>query len=480
MHSRTQSIFIIFFILFFIMLSVPVSALSVEKLLMGYAENDIQLKELDIKLQQAMLEAQKTALENGVNIILSTGDMEFDFSSSGVGVSVSPELSLSLPSLNNTTITATTPVTISTSTSTRFTDADVKVSTDIISDKAKNRKLTIEKAERTIEIARRTLENHVLAVETAFWKALQALFGFSAEVLKAQDDLISDQTDFDTIKVQGYSDLSTIYRTAELTARTAEYTVEEKQRLFEKNLAEFLLDCGFDVGTLITLPELPAHVDKTELLEISDFDPALYAVLDESLWNADFNEKLRDADDNFVLSANAGYDHTNLTDSSGNSTRDKENSVNAGVNATWNGLSFGAGVSLPLEEPNNPKLVLGLSWDMNEGKLSRLSDEEKQYATGLDNLAVEKAQDSWIQQLQTSLISAIDLDWQRQRNAEELALYEELYTDTQSWYAQGIVSALDLLQTKTNYEQALYKSNSTALDILIYNLELRQLFIEGE
>jgi len=474
MYLRIRDVFIKALMLVCTMLAMPLSALSVEDLLAGYANNDIQLKELDIRLQQAILNAQKTALENGVNIVLSTGDMKFDFLSDGTEVIVSPELKLSLPSLNNTTITATSPVAIGTDTS--LTAADVQISTDIISDKAKNRTLTIEKAERTIELAQRTLENHVIAVETGFWKALQALYSSVAEVLRAQDDFISEQTDFDIIQAQGYSVLSAIYRTAELAIRTAKWTVEEKERVFESNLADFAIDCGFTADALTTLPELPSFIDETAVLAINDFDPALYVALDESLWNETFNEKLRDADGNFVLSANAGYGHIASTNSSINPTA-TENNISAGLSADWDGLRFKAGVSVPLENPDNPSLVLGLSWDMNEGKLSRLSNEEKKYAASLDNLAVEKAQDSWTQQVQTSLTTALDLDWQRQTNAEELVLYEELYTDTQSWYEQGIVSSLDLLQTKTNYEQALYKNKSSALNILIYNLELRQLFI---
>lgn len=475
MYLRRKSTFMKIFMILFIILSVPLSAISVEELLVGYAETDVLLKELDIAVQQSIISAKRTALQNGINLVFSTGNMEIGFDSNDGGITVSPELSLTLPALNNTTITATTPFQIGTDTS--LTEAGVKISTDIISDVAINRSLTIERATRTIELAQRILKTRALSVETEFWQALQALYNSAARVLQAQDDLVTEQIDFNIIKAQGYSIFSAVYRTAELAILSSERAVEESKRLFTSDLGDFAIDCGFPADSLTTLPELPVFVAQTTLLSITDFDPALYINLDESLWDADFNEKLRDADKDFILSVNAGYDHRAATSVANSPSEDR---VSAGLNASLYGINLGAGLSVPFDDPSDPKLNLSFSWDLNEGKLLQLSDEEKQYDARLDDLAVEQAEDSWIQQVQTSLTTALDLNWERQRNAEEFLVFEDLYTETQDWYEQGLVSSLDLLQTKTNYEQALYRNDRTNLDILIYNLELLQLFIGGK
>ncbi len=444
-----------------------VSAVSIENLLKGYAENDIELQELSINVQQQMINAKKVGIENGVNIALSTGTMEFDFENT---VTVTPELTLDFPFLNNTSVQVQTPLAFGDNT--ELTEASVQISTDIISSDAKNVALSTEQANRNVELASRALKNKTLSVEENFWLSLQALYTLESNILIAEDNLIEEQVDFELIQTQGFSTQSASYRTQELSVKTAERTVEEATRLFSSELQLFLVDCGFTPNEINELPLLPLSLENTELLSIQDFDSTLFESIETSQWNAEYNEKMRNADTNFTLKAEGYFEQTTTA-----TTNTKENNVGVGLNADWNGVTMGAGVLLPVENMQEPKLSLSLSWNMNTSRLSSLTDEEKEYEENLDVLSIEKAQNAYEQQVQTSLSDALDLEWEKETNKEELDLYEELYTDTQTWYEQGIVSSLDLLQAKTNYEQALAKSNASLIDMKIYNLKLSQLFI---
>ncbi len=441
-----------------------VSAVSIEDLLKGYAENDIELQELSITLQQTMLDSKKVSIENGLNIALSTGTIEIDPEQD---ILLSPELKIDFPFLNNTTLNVQTPVEIGS----EINEAHLEVSTDIISYEAKNVALQKEEAERSNELAIRNLKNRALAVEEDFWTKLQSLYTYAANVLIAEDTLIEEQVDFDLVKAQGFSSQSATYRTKELEVKTSEWTVEEAKRVFESELKLFLVDCGFSANTLQELPSLPESVNNTEIASVMDYDSSLFETLDESLWSAAFNEKQRSADSNLVLSAEAGFDYED------NEDEGSGNNVSLGLNADWLGFSIGAGFNFPTVSISDPTFSIGLAWDMNTMKLQGLSDEEKLFEKQLDELSIEKAQNSYDQLVQTALTEALDLEWQKQKNAEELFLYEELYNDTQAWHDQGIVSSLDLLQAKTNYEKALSSMNATLINILIYNLNLSQQFI---
>ncbi len=443
-------------------------SLSIDDLLQGYAENNVELKELSINVQQQMINAKKTGIENGVNIALSSGTMEFDFENN---VTVTPELRLDFPFLNNTSVTVQTPLELGDNT--ELSETSVQLSTDIISSDAKNVSLQIEQANRNVELANRSLTNKALSVEESFWTSLQSLYTLESNILKAEDALIEEQVDFELIQAQGFSPQSASYRTQELSVKTAERTVEEARRLFTSELQLFLVDCGYAPTEIDNLPSLPASFENTELLSIQDFDSTLFASLEESLWNAEYNKKLRNADTDFSLNAEASFEHAKAT-----SVKAEENALTAGLNAQWNGLNMGAGFLFPLDDKKSLSLTLSLAWDMNTTRLSLLSDEEKMHEENLDVLSIEKAQNSFEQQVQTSISDALDLEWESETNKEELALYEELYNDTQGWYEQGIVSSLDLLQAKTNYEQAVATNNATLIDMRIYNLKLHQLFIE--
>ncbi len=442
-------------------------AISVEDLLKGYAENDIELQELSIHAQQQILNAQRVSIENNVNVTLSTGIMEVNFDDS---MTVSPELQIDFPFLNNTSITAQAPLSIGESS--ELVEANVSLSTDIISSEAKNVCLETEQSNRNVELASRALINETLFVEESFWTSLQSLYTLESDILRAEDDLIEEQVDFELIQAQGFSPQSASYRTQELAVKTAERTVEEARRLFSSVLQLFLVDCGYAPTEIVNLPPLPQSLANTELLSIQDFDSSLFATLEESLWSAAFNEKARNADTNFALTAEASFEHEKTT-----STSTEKNAIGAGLNANWQGLSMGAGFLFPIED-KKASLTLSLSWDMNTTRLAPLTDEEKKHEAHLDLLSIEKAQNTFEQQVQTSLSDALDLEWQKETNKEELELYEELYNDTQTWYDQGIVSSLNLLQAKTNYEQAVATNNATLIDMKIYNLKLTQLFIE--
>ena len=113
------------------------AALDFNRLLAGYAENDIELKELDVKLRRALLAEQKTVGENTVNLSLSTGTMTFTADGKNTSVSVSPEIKLTLPSLNNTEIKAEVPSSLQTAdgsvSKSQLSQAGVSLSTDIVS-----------------------------------------------------------------------------------------------------------------------------------------------------------------------------------------------------------------------------------------------------------------------------------------------------------------------------------------------------------
>ncbi|MGI5172881.1 hypothetical protein H0R92_04675 [Treponema sp. OMZ 840] len=482
-----------FVLLFLCMPPVLLAAFSLEDLLTGYAERDIGLKELHIQFMQSLLEEKKVFTDNGINVTLSTGTMHFVPSGNGFTYSVAPEITFAFPYLNNTRIQAALPLRSSSvsagtgkSALKLTSDASLSVKTDIISYKNKERKLFLEKAARQTELARRACAERALETEKNFWTELRSLYTAAAAAAKAQDSLIASENNFKTVKNQGYAAVSPKYRKAELAVKSDEYAFEEKKRLCAAALTEFALNCGKDADFFTEIPLLPDDLKSRPLLSFSDFDTALYGAAEQAFWKYTYNEKMRSSQKNFFLGA--GFSYTYLSEGTpgkkdvpGTGTSghiQPSNEIGAEVSASWKGVSAAAGVSITTENPASPRISFALGWDMNVFKNADYTAQIKQYDAESDLLAVQSAHEDKKKREKALETKAADLLWQRSKTAEEAALYEQLYRDMQIWFKEGIVSPADLLEAKINFEQMSYYANAAALDCIIYNIDVRRLFVQ--
>jgi uncharacterized membrane protein len=57
-------------------------------------------------------------------------------------------------------------------------------------------------------------------------------------------------------------------------------------------------------------------------------------------------------------------------------------------------------------------------------------------------------------------------------------MYKELAEDAAYWYKEGIVSEAEYRQANTNYAKAVLSVTSSKIQQLIYNLDVKSLFVE--
>ena len=442
-------------------------AVSLDELLDGYAQNDTELAELLIKLDQQKISLQKTYVQQGINVNLTSGNTVIEFADGAPVFSVAPKVTLDIPHINS-----------SLSASTSFQDEEIKdtsidFSTKLIDGVSNNRDLVIEKAERDLELAERAIDERLTALQIAFYNDLKKLYSKQNAVSTAQDDLIEKQEAFELVKTQGYSESSVNYRTKEISVKTAEWNIEESERTFNTTLNDFLVACGFERNAITEVPALPSSIFTTTIASINDFDTSNYKNLEQAMWNINYSNKQLDAQNDFTLNADFGY-----ANSINPMTDKQENSASAGLSANWSGFKFSTNFEIPFEDTANKKLNLALTWDLNTSKNYSLDKQKDILDEKLNELSEQKALDNFEKQIENSLTDEKDLKWQKENKLEELDLYEQLYIDTQGWYKQGLVSSSDLLRAKTDYERSLISANEVLIDILIHNLELTQLFIQ--
>ncbi|MCR5698073.1 MAG: hypothetical protein K6G52_00370, partial [Treponemataceae bacterium] len=139
-----------------------------ESLFEKYQDNNTDYQKSLYELESAKLSLEKTKVQNGFYMKLSSGDITTDFSSA---LSVSPEITVGSTELNNTKVSVEVPYTARFSeseVSSSIGDAEVLVSTDVFSSTGKSSKLAIEKAERNVEEAERDLMETRISVHMEF------------------------------------------------------------------------------------------------------------------------------------------------------------------------------------------------------------------------------------------------------------------------------------------------------------------------
>jgi hypothetical protein len=287
-------------------------------------------------------------------------------------------------------------------------------------------------------------------------------------VLKARDAVLAAGRDLEEKRAGGYGASSVVWRTAELTLRSRERELGEAERKFDLALGEFAESCGVAPAVI---PEIPTE----ELFFISAFDPKKYSELEEALWNHDLNNlKRRALDRPFTLDGTAGFSwRGTAAENAGGSAA---STASAGLEFSRGGLSLYTGVSLPLEQPDEPSVTLRFQWKPSGSRIAALDVQLRGLAAQGELQVIQEAEKKFSAQVIDYERRREDLLWQQENYEEEAELYRINAEEQKRWLDRGIVRESDYQDARTNYLMALNRLRSARIDRRLYNLELAGLF----
>ena len=462
MSMKRKKILLFFLVLFGIK---SLFALTYDELLQNYCTQDIQFEELVIAYKQAELSYEQTAINNGTAITASTGAVKVEFAENQVNTSFSPSVSFSIPSLSNTEAKISVPISFENE-EFSMQNAGISLSTEIISSGKADRLLTLEKSLRSVEEAERKVQARIIALEKAFLNELKNLYTLGLSLYEAEEDLLSKQISFESIKIQGYSETSPKYRSSLLSVKSAEYDLESARRKYASSLESFISSCGAEDLDIYSL-EIP----ETTLLNIEDFEKERFSAIENANWSNYLKSASRNNQKDFTLTANTSANFSFIKDSF-------SSTLGAGLSGIYKGFSGNINVNFPTDDKNNPSLTFSISWNPNQTKIENI----KQIASGLEEqteiLALKKANQEYSEKVSEYETEKENLLWQYEKNLEEASMYKELAEDTAYWYKEGIVSETEYRQANTNYAKALLSVTSSKIQQLIYNLDIKALFVE--
>ncbi|MDR2468469.1 MAG: hypothetical protein LBD22_05865 [Spirochaetaceae bacterium] len=445
---------------------------GIEQLLAGYLERDAGIKELVLKMRQTELERNRTGIEQGINVNLSTGIMRLMFSEETSSLDVVPRAELELPSLNGTNISISVPMTVGSGTAASFDveNAQIALSTELTTRAQKQRKLDLIKADRALLEAKRALNVQALTAEKLFFETLRSLYEHEADALSKEEEAYTKEIELALAQSQGYPPSSVRYRTVELEAAHAHRAAERQHHIFHRNLSIFARDCG---AFMTKLPENVTELNIEEAGEFGQNDEKLrFAALESAKWQAYLGKMTRDAEGNFGLSAKGGFTahNTYLT---------KRTSADIGLTLDWKGVGLSLGAELPLSGTNKtPAFTLSFNFNTRTQRLSTFQDAEKKIALEREALALTNAERNWEETVDAMREERADLIWEKTRSIEQHKLYRELANDTTAWYHRGVISESEWRKTSINEKRARYQILIAELAIRIHFINAALCFVE--
>ena len=477
-------------------------------LLFGYLKNDLNLQKYTLTAESKLLEYDSTKIENGISLTLSTGTVKIQTSSDGTKYTFTPSASLEIPELHDTTVSVSLPMvsktgySIDSENGTFLDDGSVKVSTGIVTSAPLKRKVSLLEAERAYIEAERAVQDQALTVENEFYENLKSLYSYVTDVLEKKNDLYDDEVDLKVLAAQGYSKTSSSYRSKYLECQSDRRNVHEAERKLEREIALFAMKCGveydraFDTTSLDlekseeagdmalknAMDFLPSEIPTVELEDVLSYERDDYTTIESAVWSQYISDLKRKTDYTLEVGAYAGY-----TFNESSSTYD---TVDGGLTFDWRGISASAGVSiptgnnvLPLESSSSgiasksPVYTFAVSISPNTWRLASIDKKQDALNAQIDEIAVKSAADDYETDIVDKLTSRGDLAWSEKSYAEEYDMYSKLEFDMDAWLKQGIVTESDYLDAANNRDKARINMLITAVEKIIYNNEVKLLFV---
>lgn len=473
------------------------------ELLSGYLAGDLELKKAVLEAQSKRLSLKSTQIENGFSVSLSTGTVSITTDSAGKSVvKVSPELSVDLPAYSDSSVSVSIPYTGGNGSS-YVSGGSFSGTVGIVSSAPKERNVKILEAERSLTEAKRAVETRALKAEKEFYEKLKKLYNYAIAIHTAKNDLYDDSLDLRVLETQGYSKNSAKYRQALLQVKSDERDVQEQQRLLEKETALFAKKCGIEYklssetenlwikkeagenAYMASISFLPEFIPKVEPEQIFDYAKENYSEVESAVWNEYLAQLKRDAENDFSLSATGEYKF--------NSTQSNYDDAGAKLNFGWKGFSANAGFYVPTGQnllPENENLTgskndspyfqFGFSVSPNERRLWKIEKEQDSIDEETEKIALKAAFDDYETDVLDKVSTLSDIKWSENSYSEQFDMYTQLADDMERWFNEGSVTESDFKDAVNNREKTRFYLMINAIDLLIYNNEVKLLFVNDK
>lgn len=450
---------------------------TVEDLLCGYLENDLELQKLTLGVEKSQLALEQTKIDQGFDITLSTGTMQFSSDSTGSKFSVKPSLTASVAKFKNLKASVSTEYRLDTDSSTNtFEDTKFNIGIDIFSQTEAIQKVNLMKSERELVEAKRKLQSSALSAERKFYGELKTILSEINSIFTYMQDVYTNKLAFEKIKAQGYGASSSTYRIAEMKVLTGEHDIQTSVHNLNHDFMVFYQRCGISLNTngeKDFLKFIPENIPESELIKFEDLPSAKYKEIENAEWIYNINTLTRKADKFVSLGVNGGYTINN--------SFKKADTVDVGVSTMIGGIGFNAGVSLPVGANDmTPAFNLSATISPNGFRTRNIKDKTYELTAQQELVDIKSAKQDYETAIVDYNSSRANLIWEKDSVADSFDLYQKNETDLEKFYKMGIVTESEYLTARNNRQLYQVKMIINKIDYLIYNNDVRSQFVDLE
>lgn len=476
---KNRKRFFYFLLAFFSLNLNAFEKISVNELLAGRLEEDSTLKNALLEFQETQIQSELSLIENGFDIELSSGTMQVLFDSQ-TSFKINPSVLVNVPFANGLSVSAGTEISVNSNSSENFlmTDTNLSVNFEIFGSTLEKRKITILQNEENVFKAKLNVRNAAIQAENDFYSDLSSILSSVKSIYSAQNDLYSEKLSFEQIVALGYSENSSSYRLSKMKVTSGEHQIESDLRNLVHDVTVFYKTCGYDVQ--ITKEELesdffayvPSEIpfDKKNGNEIFAYDKDSFSSIYDASFNHKINELSRKTEKDFSLSADGGFTFSN-------SMNDGKNTADAGLSASWSGISASAGVGIPVDG-SKPSLNMSVGIKPSTFKKKNLEKQSENVSVEQELLEISDAQKEYETALTDYSEKLKNLEWESQSLSESLEMYEENEKLLSEWYSRGIISESELLSAKAELNSYSVDTVLNKINFLTYFNEVRLLFVK--
>ena len=258
-----------------------------------------------------------------------------------------------------------------------------------------------------------------------------------------------------------------------------EHEIEVKKRTLVNDYRIFYIKCGYRLtidGESDFMKLVPSDIVEVEALNIHDYDPKNYSSTEAAEWKNKINTMTRESNKNFSLSASGGY--TFKSDRAKDTAGNKHDTVDVGLDASYGGITLSAETNIPIMDNPSPSLTFSIGVTPNTFKKNKLEKQKEDLNVQQEKLDISSARRDLGTKAQEKDLQLADINWERTKNNENLALYESLENDMLKWYQQGVITESEYLSAKVNRQQASVTKIINLIDMIVYNCEIKTMFVE--
>ena len=127
---------------------------------------------------------------------------------------------------------------------------------------------------------------------------------------------------------------------------------------------------------------------------------------------------------------------------------------------------------------SSPTVTLGITYTPTTSKKNKISDQLTEISIEQEQMKIESAWSAYETAVLEKQLKLEDLEWDKETNQKNYEMYTAVEEQMLDYYKKGLISEKDYTSAVINTLQAKVKGLINRIDFIVYNDEVKAMFVE--